>query len=145
MKVLVLGGAGFIGTHLVAELLHRGHDVTVLDNFSPQVHEHSSLRNDIAGATRLIVGDIVDKPILAEALTGQDVVVHLAAETGTGQSMYQVAQYERANGLGTANLFDCIVNDSKRTVHKVIVASSRAIYGEGKYSCAAHGAVYPQE
>jgi dTDP-L-rhamnose 4-epimerase len=145
MRILITGGAGFIGSHLTRLALARGCDVTVLDNFNPQVHESTDLPADIAGRVRLMVGDIADMDVVRRSLAGQEVVVHLAAETGTGQSMYSVGQYERVNGLGTANLLECLVNDRQRSVGKIVVASSRAIYGEGKYHCAAHGIVYPGE
>ena len=143
MRIVVTGGAGFIGTWLVRRLLADGHSVTVVDNFHPQVHARPELAGDIAPHVRLFAADVTDRPQIESALAGQDVLIHLAAETGTGQSMYAVAQYERSNGLGTAMLLDCLVNDKHRTVSKVIVASSRAIYGEGQYRCPTHGVVYP--
>jgi dTDP-L-rhamnose 4-epimerase len=145
LRVLVTGGAGFIGTHLVRRLLGENCDVTILDNFSPQVHVSATLAEDIAGRVRLIVADITDRAALAEALIGQQIVVHLAAETGTGQSMYAVGRYEHTNGFGTALLLDELVNRPTSTVSKVVVASSRAIYGEGKYRCATHDVVYPAD
>jgi dTDP-L-rhamnose 4-epimerase len=144
-RVLVTGGAGFIGTHLVRRLLDEGHAVTVLDSFSQQVHLVPRLPEDLAGRVRLIHEDIIQRNTLQTALEGQDVVVHLAAETGTGQSMYCLERYERTNGLGTAILLDILINDQKRSVSKIVLASSRAIYGEGKYRCAVHGDVYPGE
>jgi dTDP-L-rhamnose 4-epimerase len=144
-RVLVTGGAGFIGTHLVRRLLDEGHAVTVLDSFSQQVHSVPRLPDDLSGRVRLIHEDIVQRNTLQAALEGQDVVVHLAAETGTGQSMYCLERYERTNGLGTAILLDILINDQKRSVSKIVLASSRAIYGEGKYRCALHGDVYPGE
>lgn len=145
LRVLVTGGAGFIGTHLSRRLLAEGCDVTVLDNFSEQVHSVRALPEDLAGECRLVVADVCDRDALAAAVAGQDVIVHLAAETGTGQSMYSVARYEQVNGMGTALLLDLLVNDAQRTVRKLVVASSRAIYGEGKYRCATHGVVFPAE
>jgi dTDP-L-rhamnose 4-epimerase len=145
MRVLITGGAGFIGSHLTRRAIAHGCDVTVLDNFNPQVHQSADLPADIADRINLLVGDITDMEVVRKSLAGQEVVVHLAAETGTGQSMYSVGQYERVNGLGTANLLDCLVNDRCRSVSKIVVASSRAIYGEGKYHCATHGVVYPGE
>jgi len=143
LRVLITGGAGFIGTHLARRLLREHCEVTVLDNFHPQIHAKPELAADIAGLVRLVVGSVADRAVVAEALKGQDIVVHLAAETGTGQSMYAIERYESVNGLGTAILLDCLVNDAARTVNKLVVASSRAIYGEGKYSCAQHDVVYP--
>jgi dTDP-L-rhamnose 4-epimerase len=144
MNVLITGGAGFIGTHLARRLVQECCCVTILDNFSLQVHgDHQALPEDLARHVRLIVGDIRDAAVVAQALAGQDVVVHLAAETGTGQSMYEVERYEDVNIKGTAILLEHLVNAPTRTVQKIIVASSRAIYGEGKYTCAQHGIVYP--
>lgn len=145
MNVLITGGAGFIGTHLARRLLREGQSVTILDNFSPQVHGGiQSLPNDLAPNLRLVVGDVRDALIFHSVLANQDTVVHLAAETGTGQSMYEVDQYTSVNLAGTAVLMDFIVNSSECKVEKIVTASSRAIYGEGKYYCAAHGIVYPQ-
>jgi len=144
MKTLVTGGAGFIGTHLVRRLLAEGSAVTVIDNFSPQVHGgRTSLPDDIAPHVRLVRGDVRAPQVWADALPGQDSVVHLAAETGTGQSMYQVTRYEEVNIGGTACLLDRIVNDRRCSVSRIVVASSRAVYGEGAYSCSAHGRIYP--
>ena len=145
MRILITGGAGFIGSHLARYAIEHGCDVTVLDNFSPQVHKSAELPGDIEGRVKLLVGDVADLEVVRESLAGQDVVVHLAAETGTGQSMYSIRQYERVNGLGTATLLECLINDPDRSVTKIVVASSRAIYGEGKYHCATHGVVYPGE
>jgi dTDP-L-rhamnose 4-epimerase len=144
MRVLVTGGAGFIGTHLVRRFLEEGCEVTVVDNFSPQVHgERSSLPADMASHVRLIRGDVRNSRTWCEALPGQETVVHLAAETGTGQSMYEITRYQEVNIGGTAHLFDHLVSDHARSVSRIIVASSRAVYGEGAYSCYAHGRVYP--
>ena len=107
--------------------------VTVLDNFHGQIHSRPALAEDIAERVRLlIVASVTDRSAVAESLANQDVVVHLAAETGTGQSMYAIERYERVNGVGTAILLDCLTNHPARTVTKIVVASSRAIYGEGK-------------
>jgi dTDP-L-rhamnose 4-epimerase len=143
-KILITGGAGFIGTHLSKRLLQEGFEVRIFDNFSSQVHaSNKTLRKDVAKNVELIIGDVRDSNLFKEALAGQEVVVHLAAETGTGQSMYEVARYESANMRGTAILFDHLVNDANRTVDKVVVASSRSIYGEGKYCCDEHSFIYP--
>jgi dTDP-L-rhamnose 4-epimerase len=145
MNVLITGGAGFIGTHLARRLVREGCTVTILDNFSPQIHGgHRSLAADLADNVELHVGDIRDEATVARALRGQDVVVHLVAETGTGQSMYEVLRYEEVNIRGTAVLIQCLVNHSKSSVRKLVVASSRAVYGEGKYSCPVDGSVYPK-
>ena len=144
MKILITGGAGFIGTHLTRHLLARGHEITVLDNFLPQVHAGSTaLAADIAPHVRLISGDVADAGALKSALTCAERIVHLAAETGTGQSMYEVARYERTNLSGTALLFDLLAKSATRKIERIVVASSRSIYGEGAYQCSQHGTVYP--
>lgn len=144
MNILVTGGAGFIGTHLVRRLLREGCTVAVLDNFNPQVHGGAQeLAADVSKHVKLFRGDVRDRELLEQALAGQDVVVHLAAETGTGQSMYEVVRYQEVNIGGTAVLMDCLINEKNCRVQKVVLASSRAIYGEGKYRCQEHGIVYP--
>jgi len=143
VNVLVTGGAGFIGTHLVRRLLSEGCSVAVLDNFSSQVHATAQdLASDLTGQVRLFRGDVRDRELVSRALNEQDVVVHLAAETGTGQSMYEVTRYQDTNIGGTATILDVLVNDKRRSVKKLVVASSRAVYGEGQYRCAQHGSVY---
>lgn len=144
MSTLITGGAGFIGSHLARQLLAAGRQVTVIDNFLPQVHggnEH--LPSDLAPHVRLIVGDVSDQSAMSSALQGADSVVHLAAETGTGQSMYEVTRYERTNLGGTAMLYELLTRNPRHTVERIVVASSRAIYGEGAYRCATDGVVYP--
>lgn len=144
MRVLITGGAGFIGTHLARTLIDRGVEVTILDCFNPQIHGgRQELTADLAPHARLIKGDVRDRGTLLSALQGQDAVVHLAAETGTGQSMYELARYESVNMGGTALLMELIVDGSAPSVRKVVVASSRAIYGEGAYRCRVHGRVNP--
>lgn len=137
MNVLITGGAGFIGANLVARLHAAGHTLRVLDNLSPQIHgsepEASPLRRQIEGKCQFILGDVADAATALAALEGCDAVVHLAAETGTGQSMYEVARYCHTNVQGTAVLLEAIAA-RKDVVKKVVVASSRAVYGEGRYS-----------
>lgn len=147
-NILITGGAGFIGSNLALQLLKKGYSVTVLDNLSPQIHGQdpyhtSPLYQSITGKVNFIKGSVSNREMLAYALEGQDCVVHLAAETGTGQSMYEIEHYVAVNSLGTALLLDILTNEP-HSVKKVVVASSRAIYGEGKYVCEACGAVYPQ-
>jgi len=145
MRILITGGAGFIGTHLTRHLLDRGHAVTILDNFLSQVHgDRQTPSVDIAAHVRLVVGDVADATALSSALEGVDAIVHLAAETGTGQSMYEVSRYARTNLQGTALLYDLLAKTPKHNVRKIVVASSRSIYGEGAYHCLHHGVVYPK-
>ncbi len=146
-RVLITGGAGFIGSRLAAELAADGHQVTILDCLLRQVHgdvpEQSPLYQAAARAGTVVVGDVTSRVDVERALKGQDVVVHLAAETGTGQSMYEIERYSRVNVGGTALLLDVLANDPDRSVRKVVVASSRAVYGEGRYLSEELGAVYP--
>ena len=140
MNVLVTGGAGFIGTHLVRRLLHEGCDVAVLDNFSSQVHgDAQELPANLAGEVELFRGDVRNEDVLRRAVEERDVIVHLAAETGTGQSMYEVRRYQDANVGGTAAILDLLVNWPNSRVSKVVVASSRAIYGKGNTGAASMG------
>jgi len=144
MKVLITGGGGFIGGHLARYLLQKQCEVSILDNFCPQVHgKVGGLPSDLDRNVTLHRADIRDKDCLRRALERQNVVVHFAAETGTAQSMYEVSRYEDVNIGGTANLLDLLVNDSLRTVTRIVMASSRAVYGEGKYLCPADGVVFP--
>jgi dTDP-L-rhamnose 4-epimerase len=143
VRVLVTGGAGFIGQHLAQTLIERGVSVTILDNFLPQVHGGAQqLPPPLAQKVQLIVGDVADPAAIEAALHGVERVVHLAAETGTGQSMYEVARYSRTNLQGTAQLFDRIGKMNPK-IDRFVIASSRAIYGEGAYQCRQHGVVYP--
>lgn len=144
MNVLVTGGAGFIGTHLTRRLLREGCDVSVLDNFSAQVHAGAQeMASDLIDHVQIFRGDVRDRALVARALEKQDVVVHLAAETGTGQSMYEISRYQDVNIGGTAAILDCVVNRPSARMNKFVVASSRAVYGEGKYRCEREGIVYP--
>lgn len=148
MKILITGGAGFIGSKLSLELTKKGHEVTVLDNLSSQIHgedptEDSPLYRSILNKINFIKGDITNREDWENAIEGQDIIVHLAAETGTGQSMYQIEKYTEVNVSGTAKMLDILVNKTHH-VKKVIIASSRAIYGEGKYLHPKLGLVYPK-
>jgi len=145
-NILISGGAGFIGSNLAIGLIKKGYSVSVLDNLSPQIHgynpENSFLFNSISDKVNFIQGDVRNRDDWEKSLSGQDAVIHLAAETGTGQSMYQIYKYCDVNIGGTALLLDILAN-KKNAVQKIIVASSRAIYGEGRYYCQLHGEVYP--
>lgn len=147
MHILITGGAGFIGSNLSLKLIDKGYDISVLDNLSPQVHGlepelKSPLYNSIKNKVNFIKGSVTDKNLLSKAIKQSDIIVHLAAETGTGQSMYQIKHYTDVNIGGTALLLDLLTNCSHNVV-KVVIASSRAIYGEGKYECQEHRDVYP--
>lgn len=133
MNILVTGGAGFIGSHLVDALVERGHKVRILDSLVDQVHggvlpAHLNLN------AQFIKGDVCDPAAIAQALDGIDVVYHQAAEVGVGQSMYEIVRYVKANDLGTAVLLEEMIKRPKQ-FRKLIVASSMSIYGEGSYKC----------
>ncbi|TFD55126.1 NAD-dependent epimerase/dehydratase family protein [Cryobacterium frigoriphilum] len=142
MKILVTGGAGFIGSHVVDILLGQGHEVRVYDKLVEQVHSGNGPRY-VSEDAEFIYGEMNDAEGLTTALKGVDQIVHLAAEVGVGQSMYEISRYVDANTGGTARLLDVIVN-SKHEVSKIVVASSMSIYGEGSYWCAEHGAIAPR-
>lgn len=147
MNILITGGAGFIGSNLALHLIGLGHEITVLDNLSPQIHgidpaQSSPLYQSIKNQVRFVAGSVCDEAAWRQALTGQDAIVHLAAETGTGQSMYEIKRYVDVNIGGTGLMLDLLAN-GKYQVKKVVVASSRSIYGEGKYRSDALGIVYP--
>ncbi len=147
-NILITGGAGFIGSNLAIRLIELGYNVTVLDNLSPQIHgDHpestSSLYKSIKDKVNFIQGSVTSKSDWLASLKNQDAVIHLAAETGTGQSMYEIVKYCNVNIIGTALLLDILTN-LDHSVKKIIVASSRAIYGEGKYYSETSGFVYPK-
>ena len=150
-KILVTGGAGFIGSNLALKLKAKGHQVVVLDNLSPQIHGEnpeitSPLYRSVKDEVEFIKGSVTDRNDWLKALNDVDVVVHLAAETGTGQSMYEIEKYVNTNIGGTAILLDLLTNDKSLKVKRVVVAESRAIYGEGRYfSPDLNTFVYPTE
>ncbi len=128
-RVLITGGAGFIGSHLADRLLADRYAVRLLDNLSPQVHgADRQVPAYLNRDAELIVGDVCDAEVVRQALEGVDVVVHLAAKVGVGQSMYAIAEYTETNNLGTAVLLEAL---SKRPVERLVVASSMSLYGEG--------------
>mgnify|MGYP004467952035 FL=1 len=149
MKVLITGGAGFIGSNIALKLLKNGYSVTVLDTLSEQIHganpeSTSPLYQKIKDKVDFIKGDVNNREDLKKALVDVDYVIHLAAETGTGQSMYEIKKYVDTNIGGTALLLDILTN-TEHHVKRVVVAESRAVYGEGKYHCPICGDVYPYE
>jgi dTDP-L-rhamnose 4-epimerase len=141
-RILVTGGAGFIGSHIVDQLLAGGYDVRVYDSLIPQVHGTGGARY-VPGDAELVVGDVRDRSSLQRALRGVDAVIHLAAEVGVGQSMYEIDRYVNANTLGTAVLLQ-LLSEGATEVSRLIVASSMSIYGEGAYRCGEHGTVSPR-
>jgi dTDP-L-rhamnose 4-epimerase len=139
--VLVTGGAGFLGSHLVDRLLEHGYHVRVFDNLTTQVHPNGFpeyLTTDI----EFISGDMRHLDRVKYAVKGADFIIHLAAAVGVGQSMYEISHYMGANSQGTANLLQALL-DTKTQVEKLVVASSMSIYGEGKYVCSECGDVAP--
>jgi len=147
MNILITGGAGFIGSNLALHLVDLGHSVTILDTLSPQIHgddpqNSSPLFLSIKDKVRFVQGSVCDEAAWKTVLDGQDAIVHLAAETGTGQSMYEIKKYIDVNVGGTGLMLDLLAN-TKHSITKVVVASSRSIYGEGKYMSKSLGIVYP--
>ncbi len=140
-RVLVTGGAGFVGSHAVDALVRDGHSVRVFDSLDPQVHS-DGLPLYLAKEIEFQRGDVRDIDAIRAAVRGMDVVYHLAAAVGVGQSMYEIARYMEANTQGTANLLQALL-DNKLNFEKLIVASSMSIYGEGQYECAEHGTMAP--
>ena len=130
-RVLITGGAGFIGSHLADELLRAGDHVRVLDNLIEQVHEGAPRPEYLDPEVELHVGDIRDRAVVDRALEGIDAVVHLAARVGVGQSMYEIAEYLAANTAGTGVLLESLLD---RSVERLVVASSMSVYGEGLYA-----------
>ncbi|HEV2117548.1 MAG TPA: NAD-dependent epimerase/dehydratase family protein [Terriglobales bacterium] len=135
------GGAGFVGSHLVDALLSQGHEVHVYDNLTPQVHGER-VPGYFSREVEFAQGDMRDQEGVREAVRNMDVVFHLAAAVGVGQSMYEIAHYMGANTQGTANLLQALL-DTRCRVEKLIIASSMSIYGEGKYVCQACGEMAP--
>ncbi len=147
-NILIIGGAGFIGSNLTLKLINKGYNITILDNLSKQIHGEdpkntSPLYRSIIGKVQFIEGSVTSENDLRNAIENQDMIVNLAAETGTGQSMYKIWHYTNVNIGGTALLLDILTN-TKHSVKKVVIASSRSIYGEGKYLCEEFGVVYPK-
>lgn len=141
MKVLVTGGAGFIGSHIVDRLIDDGHTVRVFDCLEEQVHQGKKPKY-LNTSAEYIFADVRNKEKLTKALKGIEAVYHEAAQVGVGQSMYEIEKYVSHNCDGTAVLLDVLVN-SKHSVRKFVVASSMSIYGEGAYLCKKCGLVYP--
>lgn len=138
--ILITGGAGFIGSHLADELLENGYRVRALDNLTPQVHGPDGKRPlFLHPEVELLVADVRDRDAVRKALQGVDAVFHFAAMVGVGQSMYEIERYTSINNVGTATVLEAIIE--KRTVQKLVVASSMSIYGEGLYKDA-EGKIY---
>lgn len=149
-KILITGGAGFIGTEIVNKLYSLNkYNIVVLDSMTKQIHgedyTESYLFKRIEGKCDFIKGDVRDSNVVEEALENCNYVIHLAAETGTGQSMYEINLYNEVNIMGLSNVFQCISSmGEKSKVKKVILSSSRSVYGEGEYLCPNCGKVHPE-
>jgi dTDP-L-rhamnose 4-epimerase len=146
-NILITGGAGFIGSNLALALISKGYNITILDILSPQIHginpeETSPLYRSISDKVNFIKGTVTSREDWKKALVNQHIIVHFAAETGTGQSMYCIEKYNEVNVQGTAILLDILANE-KHSIKKIVIASSRSIYGEGKYKHPLLGIVYP--
>jgi len=145
-KVLITGGAGFIGTKIAFQLKEKGYEVMILDNLSPLIHgpdfNKTGTYRELCAEYSVVEGSILDQDVLHDCIIKNDAIIHLAAETGTGKSMYDIFHYTNVNANGTALLWD-ILGNKDHQIRKVVLASSRAVYGEGKYYCKEHGAVYP--
>ena len=148
-KVLITGGAGFIGAEIVKQLYAREeYEITVFDIMTQQIHgqdwEKSYLYQSIKDKCRFIRADVRDYSMVRNAVEDNECIIHLAAETGTGQSMYMINQYNEVNVMGTSNILQAISSmGDKNKVRKIILSSSRSVYGEGKYKCPKCGIVYP--
>ncbi len=140
-RVLITGGAGFVGSHTADALVKAGHEVRIFDNLTPQVHHGKEPY--IPDGAEFVFGDVRDPSKLSSAVRDADVIYHFAAAVGVGQSMYQISEYTATNNLGTANLLQAIL-DTRATPEKMVVASSMSIYGEGKYLCRECGEMAPQ-
>ncbi len=143
MKILVTGGAGFVGSHLVDALISAGHEVRVLDCLEPQVHGEGGARPEhLHPDAELRIGNVCDRAAVAEALEGVEAVFHQAAQVGVGQSMYEMARYVQDNSVGAAVVLEEVVR-RREQIRKMIVASSMSIYGEGAYRDADGGIHHP--
>jgi dTDP-L-rhamnose 4-epimerase len=141
-RVLLTGGAGFIGSYVADILLSKGHSVVVFDSLSPQVHPSGARPDYLSADAELIVGDIRNPDAVAKALNGVDAVVHLASAVGVGQSMYEIVSYTQINDVGTAVLLEAL---SRHPVERLVCASSMSIYGEGLAKRATGETVNPDE
>ncbi len=141
-RVLITGGAGFIGSHVAESLLAAGHEVRVYDSLVEQVHGGRGPVN-VPDEAEFVLGDVRDSGALRRALRGVDAIVHHAAEVGVGQSMYQISRYVDGNTGGTGVLLELLANE-RHQVERIVVASSMSVYGEGAYRCEQHGVVHPR-
>mgnify|MGYP005882540667 CR=1 FL=1 len=148
-NVLITGGAGFIGSEIVSQLYRTGlWNITVLDSLNEQIHgkepEKSFLYQKVQGKCKFVKGSVTDIDTVVPLVKDAEYIIHLAAETGTGQSMYQINLYNETNVMGTSNVLQAIsLLGQESRVKKIILSSSRSVYGEGKYECPNCGVIYP--
>ena len=144
MKVLITGGAGFIGGHTADLLVAQGHAVRILDCLDPQIHgENADFPTYLPVMVERLRGDVRDVDAVTRALDGMDAVIHLAALTGVGQSMYELRRYTEVNLTGTATLLEGLIR-RQQPIQRLVLASSRAVYGEGSARCVEHGLIHPE-
>ncbi|HEY0704387.1 MAG TPA: NAD-dependent epimerase/dehydratase family protein [Candidatus Acidoferrales bacterium] len=141
--VTVIGGAGFIGSHLVDRLVRDGYTTRIVDNLEPQVHPGGVAPAYLNPQAEFIRQDVRDREGLVRAIQGTNAIFYLAGAVGVGDSMYKIRHYAEANVLGAANLLDILANE-KHAIGKLVLASTVTVYGEGKYSCPRHGIVFPE-
>lgn len=141
-NILVTGGAGFIGSHLVDGLIEKGYRVRILDNLYKQIHPTGTIPKYLNAKAEFVNGDVTNREDWVKALSGIDVIFHFASAVGVGQSMYEIEHYVKVNSLGTAILLDILANQ-KHTIKKLIVAASMSSYGEGTYRCKKCGIIRP--
>jgi dTDP-L-rhamnose 4-epimerase len=142
LRVVVIGGAGFIGSHLVDALVVDGYRVRIVDNLDSQVHLRCQAPPYLNPHAEFVQQDVRDRDGLQKALEGAEAIFYLAGAVGVGDSMYRIRHYAESNVVGGANLLDILAN-KKHSIRKIIMASSVTVYGEGKYSCPVHGIVFP--
>lgn len=142
MRILVTGGAGFIGSHLVDALVRQGHSVRIFDNIDPVVHLQGKVPSYLNKEAEFIKGDVRDYDVLKKAVESVEIVCHLAAAVGLAQSLYDIKRYVDVNIGGTANLLDILANH-KHDVKKIVVPGSMSSYGEGAYVCRNCGEIRP--
>jgi dTDP-L-rhamnose 4-epimerase len=142
-KILVTGGAGFIGSFIVDELVRRGHEVTIYDNLEPQVHPGGRKPEYLNRDARFVLGDVRDCDQLGKAVQGQEIVYHEAAAVGVAQSQDEPRKYVEVNCLGTANLLEAVIK-GRHQVERLVIAGSMSSYGEGACRCKSCGPVYPE-
>lgn len=142
LRVVVVGGAGFIGSHLVDSLVAEGFRVRIIDSLDPLVHPSNCPPRYLNPVAEFVQQDVRDRDGLAKALIGEDAIFYLASAVGVGDSMHRIRHYAETNVVGAANLLDVLAN-CKHSISKLILASSVTVYGEGKYICSRHGVVSP--